>query len=139
MNPAPLKKGPVHKNERQVHNEKEVLDELKPLGFERVFLPDMTVSEQIELFLTADVVVGPYGSGLLNMVFSDELTVIELTSLNFASPYQYVVASALGHEYGHLKCDMTDDNAFEVDPELLLELLQKCGTVWSGTPKQASI
>ncbi len=47
-------------------------------GFNMVFLERMTIQEQISLFESAHVIVGPHGAGLTNMVWMTQGKVIEL-------------------------------------------------------------
>lgn len=57
------------KNTRRVVNESEVLDVLRPLGFE-IFDPGQhSVRDQHDQFATAEVVVAPHGAALTNLVF----------------------------------------------------------------------
>ena len=54
---------------RSIANERELLRNLRPLGFERHRLEDMPLGEQIGLFRAAECVIGPHGAGLTNLVF----------------------------------------------------------------------
>lgn len=63
-----LSRGPG-KNNRSVTNEPEVRALLEPLGFSVVDPGTMTIAEQIHLFATADIVVGPHGAALANIAF----------------------------------------------------------------------
>jgi len=54
---------------RCVLNESELMSRLKPMGFKRYFLEDMSMQEQVRLFYNASVVVGPHGSGLVNLLY----------------------------------------------------------------------
>jgi capsular polysaccharide biosynthesis protein len=56
---------------RRLLNEEEVVAALKALGFEIVFMEEMTVSAQIDLFQQAKWIVAPNGSALLNLIFAD--------------------------------------------------------------------
>jgi len=64
---------------RRVLNEDEIIDLLKQYGFITVRLEDLAFTEQVKFFRDAEIVVGPSGSGLANLVFSSMGTkVIEL-------------------------------------------------------------
>ena len=56
---------------RRLINEKEIADYLLTLGFEIVFLEQLSAAEQIDLFQQAEFIVGPNGSAMLNMIFAD--------------------------------------------------------------------
>jgi capsular polysaccharide biosynthesis protein len=55
---------------RHVANEAELVAMLERHGFETVHPQTLGVSEQIELFAGAEVVLGSFGSGLTNLIFS---------------------------------------------------------------------
>jgi hypothetical protein len=65
---------------RRLINEKEIADYLQTLGFETVYLENLSAAEQIELFQQAQFIVGPNGSAMLNLIFSD--TSAKLISLS---------------------------------------------------------
>jgi len=77
---------------RHVINEKEVIEQLTRLGFQTVWLEEMSLSEQIELFANAKVIISPHGSSLTNLVFcSPDTIVIELFSPHYVRNHQLSV------------------------------------------------
>ncbi|HBA54166.1 glycosyltransferase family 61 protein [Syntrophorhabdus aromaticivorans] len=56
---------------RRLLNEEEIAADLSKIGFETIFIEEMTVSEQIGLFQQALWIVAPNGSALLNLIFAD--------------------------------------------------------------------
>jgi capsular polysaccharide biosynthesis protein len=54
---------------RVMLNEAELIERLRPIGFEIVEPQYLTATEQIAAFASADLVVGPSGSGMFNAVF----------------------------------------------------------------------
>jgi hypothetical protein len=54
---------------RSIQNESRLMERLSKLGFQRYYLEDMSMLEQVQLFYHADTVVGPHGSGLVNLVY----------------------------------------------------------------------
>ncbi|MCC9608971.1 glycosyltransferase family 61 protein [Blastopirellula sp. JC732] len=65
---------------RHIVNEDELFAALKPLGFQKVYLEDLPLQRQIQLFQQADVVAGPHGAGFSNLVYSRPGTaVFEIT------------------------------------------------------------
>jgi capsular polysaccharide biosynthesis protein len=54
---------------RRIVNESEVFKVLENKGYEKVFLEDLKVIEQAQLFYNANEIIGVYGSGLANLVF----------------------------------------------------------------------
>lgn len=63
---------------RQLINEDDVLEALTPFGFVAYTLENMSFSDQVRLFSQAEIVVAPHGAGLTNILFAENLIVIEL-------------------------------------------------------------
>lgn len=82
------------RNSRRVVNEAALLEVLRPLGFS-VFDPgEHSVQEQIDHFAAAEVVVGPHGAGLTNLVFaSPGVKVLELFAPRYLNPGYWAIAS----------------------------------------------
>jgi len=67
------------KDQRLINNENEVREFLLKKGFALVKLADLNFKEQIELFNSAETIVGLHGAGFSNIVFCDPGTkVVEL-------------------------------------------------------------
>ncbi len=56
---------------RRLINETEIASELSKLGFITVYLEEMGMKDQMEIFRQAEWIVAPNGSALLNLVFSN--------------------------------------------------------------------
>lgn len=66
---------------RYMSNENEVIDALKPFGFEAVELSALNFAEQVSLFAGCEFVVAPHGAGLANLIFApSDCRVVELVS-----------------------------------------------------------
>lgn len=64
---------------RRILNENELLETLKPYGFELVYLEQLTVHEQAKLFNQSEWIISPHGASLTNLAFCNPNThVIEL-------------------------------------------------------------
>ena len=64
---------------RIITNEKELEDLLHKYNFEKYYLEDLSVEDQISLFHSAECVVAPHGAGLVNLVYSNsDTTVLEI-------------------------------------------------------------
>lgn len=57
------------KSERRKYNKKEVLECLTKLGFEEVFMEDISFEEQVSLMQNADLIAGPTGAAWTNLMF----------------------------------------------------------------------
>ena len=88
---------------RRVKNEAELEPLLKEHGFQ-VFVPsEHSLEEQIRLFRRAEMVVGPHGAGLTNLVWGDDLKVIELFGEEIRFHYTHI-SRLLGFDYRALAC-----------------------------------
>lgn len=108
---------------RKVANYKEVLEELEARGFESVVLESLPIREQIKIISKADTIVSPHGAGLVNMIFAEDPTVIELFPDNVIKPHFYMLADLMGFEYRSLVTDSVEWNNLQVDIETLREIL----------------
>jgi hypothetical protein len=87
---------------RGVVNEAELVAALEPHGFEVVRPDELSFREQVALFASAEVVVGPHGAGLSNMVFARDASVCELLHPGRRNACFYRLASASGHDYWYV-------------------------------------
>ncbi len=66
-------------NIRNIINEDEIFNLLKPHGFERYELAKLSVIDQIHLFNQAEIIISPQGTGLANCIFCNKnVKIIEL-------------------------------------------------------------
>jgi capsular polysaccharide biosynthesis protein len=66
---------------RKLMNEEELFAKLEKMGFQNLVLGEMTVREQIAAFAGAEIIVGPHGAGLTNIVFAPfTAAIIEINS-----------------------------------------------------------
>jgi capsular polysaccharide biosynthesis protein len=89
---------------RRVVNEGAMMDLLSRFGFVSRVLEDLSFTEQVRLFARTRLVVAPHGAGLANMIFSNELSVVELYGSYVNSSF-FTLAASLGFRYGCLKCE----------------------------------
>ena len=88
---------------RRIVNETQVVRALSEFGFTCHSLESLSLKEQVRLFRTAKVIVGPHGAGLTNMIYSTRAKVLEMFSSNYPGRNHYrLLAAALNHEYGNL-------------------------------------
>ncbi|MGL6135708.1 MAG: glycosyltransferase family 61 protein, partial [Planktothrix sp.] len=87
---------------RRILNEDELLAVLQPLGFQSIQLESMSVLEQAALFSQAEIIIGPHGSGLTNLVFCQPQTqVIELFSPNYVYHCYWWISNLVGLDYSY--------------------------------------
>lgn len=109
--------------ERRVHNDAAVLDALGDYGFEPYRLEELPVAEQVRLFAEAEAVVGPHGAGLSNLVYSEDVAVVELFGSNVKTNFARI-AEAAGFEYHRLQ-GRQDGPDIEIDVSRLREVLEQ--------------
>lgn len=108
---------------RQVVNEPEVLTVLERKGFEPYVLSELSVAEQAELFAGLDAVVAPHGTGLSNLVYGDDLTVVELFLDTAVRPFFFVHAMERGFGYACVVCEQRGSDMV-VDTEELRSVVE---------------
>lgn len=78
---------------RRISNELELTRQLEKIDFKTVFLEELSLKEQINLFSEVDIVVSPHGAGLANLVFcKPNTTVIEMFPYNSHSGMYKAIA-----------------------------------------------
>jgi capsular polysaccharide biosynthesis protein len=98
--------------QRRVDNEAELVESLNQYGFEKYQLTQLSILDQVSLFSNADLVLAPHGAGLTNIVYSEDLTVIELfgdpeTDIKIG-PHYCLLSNALDFDYRYLICESND-------------------------------
>ncbi len=64
---------------RKIINEDDIFPLFHAAGFTRYYLTQMSLAEQVQLFKNAEIIVGPIGSGLTNIIFCNPgVKIIEL-------------------------------------------------------------
>jgi len=91
---------------RRVVNEQEVINTLKPLGFEVITPGAMDVTEQAQAFSEAEAVVAPHGAALTNLAFAPKgCKVIEfMGGLRLRQGFFNILAQTAGQEFQQLRC-----------------------------------
>jgi hypothetical protein len=88
---------------RKMLNEEEIFSILRKHGFELVQLEDLSFPQQVKLFADAEVVGGPEGAGMSNLIFAPRgIRVLEMHPPRYVNPMFYSVANALEQEYFYL-------------------------------------
>lgn len=85
---------------RRIENESNVERVLRRFGFQKFYLEDMSIADQVSLFEVAEMVVAPHGAGLTNTCFCRAGTkVLELNTPVRISSLFARIASVCGLEY----------------------------------------
>jgi len=90
---------------RYVANFEAVESVLDAYGFEVVRAEELGFREGVELFSRGGTFVGSHGSGLHNVLFATDATLVELFPPGIDKPSNRLLAGELGHEYVRLTGD----------------------------------
>jgi hypothetical protein len=99
-------------------------------GFREVLAEQLTIREQIALFASLTHLVAIHGAGMVNLIFSSQVRLIELFPANrdFGLGYQFLQISAhFGHIHHLLACPADADQNMQVDIAKLKEILHAFG------------
>ncbi|NVD44746.1 glycosyltransferase family 61 protein [Qipengyuania atrilutea] len=97
---------------RKLANEDEIWPLFEEAGFERVFMEDLGFEEQIELMSQTQILAGPHGAGLTNMMFCPAgSTVLEIAWLGFPNPNFYALACAMELRYALVEAEVCEGDA----------------------------
>lgn len=87
-------------SQRRLLNETQLIEQLLPMGFEVIEPGSLSFTEQVAAFATADIVVGPHGAGLTNIVFApQEVQVVELGFPQYPATFFSGMAGQLGQRF----------------------------------------
>jgi hypothetical protein len=94
---------------RPIANEVKLEEILRIYGFEIMFLEDLGFIDQVNYLSNAEVVFGPHGAGLSNIVFSKKLKkVIEIFQVEIYNDCYGRLAKQLDAEYQYFRCSSKD-------------------------------
>jgi len=109
---------------RFVSNEKKLLDVLSEFGFRIVTMSDFTLAEQIDLFRSAECIIGPHGAAFANLAFTNPgATFIEFFARGHYNPCFNRISAIRSLRYGFLIGDPTQFGGFSIDPDELRAVL----------------
>ena len=110
---------------RGVANEHALLNILDRYGFEPMQPERHSFAQQIQLFAEAEMIAGPHGSALSNMIAARDATVIELfNERRWGNGCFYAFSDALGLDYWYLRCEAVRGEHLWVEPALLEATLE---------------
>ena len=111
---------------RRVSNEEEILEMLNSYGFEKVLPGELSEEQAVQTFNRAEIIAGPHGAGLTNMIYSEDCAIIELLPNDTYSWAYFVLAQQLDFEYCYLLGDDSKQGTdFGVPVEDLEALVQE--------------
>ena len=106
------------KSQRNLPGEHEVEKRLISLGFEIVFLEDLTFEKQVKLFRNAKIVIGAHGAGMANMIWCQPNTkIIEIYDTKFIQGSMFALSKKLDLDFVRVSRRQFD----EINEEVLIE------------------
>ena len=79
---------------RRILNEDVLYEALRPFGLERLFPEELSFAEEVSLFNNAEVIVGPVGAGMVNLLWCKPGTaVIEIFSPRYVNVMNWMFAN----------------------------------------------
>lgn len=112
--------------EQRINHPSVIEDILKGFDFKKVILSTMNIGEQVQLFSSAELIVGAHGAGLTNIVFcGNSARVIEIVnSTNTEYTFFSSIASNLGfHFEKHVDFTNSVDSDFESKKDIFVKLI----------------
>jgi len=100
-----------HTASRGIHNEDELLPILEAHGFTPIVPEKMSLVETIQAFAQAQIIVGPHGAGMANMIFMQPGGRVWEWNNPDSTPITYcVLAQNLNHDYYYYFADAIVDD-----------------------------
>lgn len=108
---------------RRVVNHDEFMEELASYGIEPFVLESMPIERQLEIIVGSDLIIGPHGAGLANMIFANEPDVIELLPESHMKPSFYMLSDIMGFDYRCIVCESRENHDIVVDLDEVSDVL----------------
>ena len=110
---------------RRIVNEEEVVNLLKKIGFQIITFESTSIREQALYLANAQIVVGPHGAGLTNILFCNPGTkIIEFFAPEYIVVCYWVISNICGLQYYHSIGDKFDNDfsGQPVEKDILVNL-----------------
>jgi capsular polysaccharide biosynthesis protein len=111
-------------NRRNIANDTEIYDVLRDFGFEPYVLSDYRFEEQVAMFRNATAVVGVHGAGLSNIVFGDNIDILEIVPQDMRRITYCCLSKILNHTYQVMHTPAPVENLV-LDPDNLSQKLNQ--------------
>lgn len=110
---------------RRLENEDELCDYLLKQGYACILPEDMSFAEQMGVFLCSESIISTHGAGLANMIWSrNRPKVIEIVTPAYTNPCCWLIAEALGYDYGYVVGEPTEHEDMTVDMDKLKYVIE---------------
>lgn len=110
---------------RHILNEAEIIQHLKPFGFEVICPGKMSHQDQIKVFAEAQMIVGSHGAALSNLVFTQpgQAHVVELFASDYVQSAYMWLATLKGQRYTPILCGPSQTHQHFDVPEVAISRL----------------
>lgn len=99
---------------RHITNYEEFKRMVTKKGFVEIRPEEYTYEQQISIFDNANILIGPHGSGLMNMLFSTDANIIEIVNKDhWRTSNFFILANEIGHEYNYILANPHKDSQKE--------------------------
>jgi capsular polysaccharide biosynthesis protein len=112
---------------RKVKNESEVFEFLEKHGFRKVALESLSFLEQVELFASAEAVIGPHGAGFTNVLFAPrDCIVVEFMMAAYPATCYAHLSRIIGQKYCYIVAaeELADKNVTLKDMTVPIRALE---------------
>jgi len=112
---------------RFIENENEILNILKPYGFEVVDTTDLSFLEQVALFSETSHLIAVHGAGITNILFGSTMSILEIHHSSDYMPFHYIMLASL-FDFRHqiiLGTQQGSNGGFVVNPDAITSYLQQ--------------
>lgn len=93
--------GTNYTNRRKLVNEVDLVDFVSQMGFVEIFTENLTIKDKIRIFNNSDVIIGPIGGGMVNVLFSKPNSHL----ICLVSPYFLEINSRFKYSFQNVKVD----------------------------------
>lgn len=96
---------------RRILNEDAVIDLLEDYGFRSYALEELSLREKVELFRNANIVIGPNGSGFVNILFAGQIKILDILPTTIPETHIFFLSQCLGQSYYYMLGEGSNDKA----------------------------
>ncbi len=102
---------------RRILNENDLYEPLRRMGYARIILSKLSLSQQAALFVLATHVVGLHGAGLAHVsLMAESANVVEIFPATYGTPAFYVLTAGLANRYvTYIATDVTAGSRSQTD------------------------
>ena len=115
---------------RKVLNEELLIPHLKSLGFSIYNLENLTFVDQIQLFASAEFIIGPHGAGLSHIIFTNNPVIMEINSVKVSDNtsdgknHYYDIAFKMNLTYYRFVDFTKENNNYIIDINNFVNIIQ---------------